>query len=167
MSLPKVLLIGFGNPGRLDDGLGPAFAESIEKMNIENVTVDADYQLTVEDAANVSQYDIVIFADASVNGKEPFFFEVLEPVSAVSFSSHSIDPENVLALADEMFGKKVKGYVLGIRGYEYNEFGEHISEKAQQNLALALNFTGNVLQKGNFDEVAQKPEKKTENKSYD
>ena len=47
----KVLLIGYGNPGRLDDGLGPALAAAVEKLAIPGVTVDADYQLNVEDAA--------------------------------------------------------------------------------------------------------------------
>ena len=69
----KVLLIGYGNPGRLDDGLGPALAEAIAHKEFKNVTVDANYQLTVEDAAEVAKYDLVIFADADVAGPEPFW----------------------------------------------------------------------------------------------
>ena len=30
----KILIIGFGNPGRLDDGLGPKLAEEFEKKDI-------------------------------------------------------------------------------------------------------------------------------------
>ena len=29
---PKIVVIGYGNPGRLDDGLGPALAEAKENF---------------------------------------------------------------------------------------------------------------------------------------
>ena len=85
-SASKVLLIGYGNPGRLDDGLGPALATAIEKLGIEGVTVDAAYQLSVEDAAAAAEHDIVVFADADVSGPEPFRFHRIEPAPALSFS---------------------------------------------------------------------------------
>ncbi|MHC4675441.1 MAG: hydrogenase maturation protease, partial [Planctomycetota bacterium] len=68
----KILIIGYGNPGRLDDGLGPALANAVDKMNLPGVTAEADYQLAVEDAAALAQHDIVIFADADTCGNEPF-----------------------------------------------------------------------------------------------
>ena len=43
----RVLLLCYGNPGRLDDGLGPAFGEVLERESLPGVTVDLDYQLTV------------------------------------------------------------------------------------------------------------------------
>lgn len=153
MTQARTLVIGYGNPGRLDDGLGPALAEALENIGLPDVTVDSDYQLTVEDAALVAQHQTVIFADAAVKGREPFFFRRLEPVSALSFSSHSLDPVNVLALAEEMFGARVAGYALGIRGYEFNEFGERLSPQAQQNLALAVSFLSSILTQGNVSEA--------------
>lgn len=44
----RILLIGYGNPGRGDDGLGPALAAAIEAMELPGVTVEADYQLMVD-----------------------------------------------------------------------------------------------------------------------
>jgi Ni,Fe-hydrogenase maturation factor len=38
----KILVIGFGNPGRLDDGLGPAFVREIEKFKIPNLVTDSN-----------------------------------------------------------------------------------------------------------------------------
>ncbi len=138
--MKKVLVIGFGNPGRLDDGLGPAFAERLEKLHLSNVTVDSDYQLNVEDAQDISQHDIVIFADAAMDAQEAYYFKKIEPKGELGFSSHSVEPEAVLAMAREMFGAKTEGYVLGIQGYEYNEFGEVISELALSNLEASLGF---------------------------
>ena len=64
MDNKKILLIGYGNPGRLDDGLGPAFAKAVEALHTPGVTVEANYQLAVEDAHAVAQHEIVVFADA-------------------------------------------------------------------------------------------------------
>ncbi len=138
----KTLVIGYGNPGRLDDGLGPLLAEKLEAMEIPGLTVDSDYQLTVEDAAPVAEHDVVIFADAHVSCDPPFSFTRLEPDPAgvVSFSTHHAEPEAVLALAKEAFGKTPDAFALGIRGYEFNEFGERISDEARRNLDAALEF---------------------------
>ena len=43
----KILVIGYGNPGRLDDGLGPAFAERIQAMELPSVTVESNTSLTL------------------------------------------------------------------------------------------------------------------------
>jgi hydrogenase maturation protease len=143
--MPKFLLIGYGNPGRLDDGLGPALAEAIESLDLPGVTVDSDYQLTVEDAAVVAEHDIVIFADASISGDEPFFFKPIQPKSTLSFSSHSVEPDALMALAIDLFGATTKGYALGIRGYEFDEFEEKLTSQAKENLQKAVQFIIPVL----------------------
>jgi len=144
-STRKILLIGYGNPGRLDDGLGLALAAAAEKLQLPNVTVDSDYQLTVEDASDVAEHDIVIFADASTNGQEPYYVEAVEPKAALSFSSHSVEPAVLLHLAQSLFNAKTRGYILGIRGYEFNEFGERLSDAAAENLEKALQYIILVL----------------------
>ncbi len=150
----NVLLIGFGNPGRLDDGLGPALAAAIERLNLRGVTVDADYQLTVEDAAAVAGHDIVIFADADVSGPEPFSFRRIGPAAEWSFSTHAVEPASVLGLADRLFGARAEGYTLAIRGYDFDGFGERLSPPARANLAAATGFLENALRDGNFTETA-------------
>jgi hydrogenase maturation protease len=153
--IQKILLIGFGNPARADDGLGPALAEAIEAKNISGVTVDADYQLTIEDSAQVAEYDIVIFADASINGSEPFSFEPVKAKEYDSFSSHSVEPAHVLALAENLFNSKAAGYILGIRGYEFDNFGSPISEKAKANLQKAVDFIEKLLEAKNFNKLQE------------
>lgn len=156
---PKVLLIGYGNPGRLDDGLGPALAEAIEALNLPGVTVQADYQLTVEDAAAVAEHDVAIFADADVAGEGPFYFRRLTPLAGCSFTSHSVEPAALLALAVQLFDARASAYVLGIRGYEFNEFDERLSEGATRNLAAALEYLRTALLAGRFSEVGNPPVK--------
>ena len=150
----KVLLIGFGNPGRLDDGLGPALAARAEGMNLPGVTVDSDYQLCLEDAEAVARHDVVIFADADVSGPEPFSFRRLEPAPSLSFSTHSLRPAAVLGLARQVFGARTQGYMLGIRGYAFNEFEESLSERARANLAEAAAFIERICRSNAFDSAA-------------
>src|SRR4030042_264457 len=145
----KILLIGFGNPARADDGLGPALAEIIESKNIPAVTVEADYQLAIEDSSQIAENDIVIFADASANCGEPFSFEPLTARESGSFSSHSVEPAEVMALAENLFGSKASGFILAIRGYEFDQFGASLTEKAKANLRKAVVFVEKILKNKN------------------
>ncbi len=146
----KVLVFGYGNPGRLDDGLGPLFAEEMEKLQLDGVTVDSNYQLAVEDAAAIAEHDFVVFVDADVSGPEPFHFDHVIPKSHMSFSSHSISADALMAMAADLLSSKAEAYILGIRGYEFNEFEERISPKAKKNLDEALSFMKQALEDCDF-----------------
>ena len=146
----SILFIGYGNPGRRDDGLGPGLAERVERLCLPGVTVDSDYQLTVEDAEAAARHDVVIFADASVSGTEPFFFQRVAPNGAPGFSSHGVEPEEVLALAESLFGALPEAYVLGMRGYEFDAFGEGLSPRAAANLEQAEAFIAGAMREGAF-----------------
>lgn len=148
----KVLLIGYGNPGRMDDGLGPALAAGIAALELPGVTVDSDYQLTVEDAHDAAQYDTVIFADADACGAEPFTFKRVMPAEYASFSSHSVEPDVLLGLTRDLFHAEPVAYMLAIRGYNFNEFGEVLSDKATANLEEACLFLKSILKTGSFEE---------------
>ena len=63
------LLIGYGNPGRGDDGLGPAFARRIAARQLPGITIDIDYQLTVDHALMISEAETVVFADAALDAE--------------------------------------------------------------------------------------------------
>lgn len=149
--LPKILFIGYGNPGRLDDGLGPALAARIEALSLKGMTVEADYQLSVEKAFDVSKHDIVIFADAAVRGKAPFFFKEIHPRPPLNLGSHSVSPDAVLFFAERLFHSRARAYVLGIRGYEFNGYNERLSELAEKNLEEAFQFVAKTVKSGNFN----------------
>lgn len=150
---PRILMIAYGNPGRQDDGLGPLLAERLERLNISGVDIDSDYQLTVEHALDISQADIVIFVDATMEDIEPYYFRPLyfdASDADLSFSTHSISPQAVLKLSNELFQSKVTAYVLGIRGYEFSQIAEGLSCSAIENLNKAEAFITPLLQSGDF-----------------
>ncbi len=141
----RLLVLCYGNPGRLDDGLGPAFGEALEGEDLPGVTIDIDYQLTVEDAAAVAEHDLVLFVDAAIRGPEPFFMQAVRPMASLGFTSHGAEPEQIMALAADLTGSVPQGFAFGIRGYEFDEFGETLSPGAAANLAAALQYMVPVI----------------------
>ena len=152
-----MLLIGYGNPGRRDDGLGPAFAEAVERLATPGLEVDVGYQLGIEDAADAARHDMVLFADADTEGPGPFSLRPVEPARGLAFTTHSVAPAAVLGLARDLFGAATRGWLLGIRGYEFDEFGEGLSPRAAANLAAALEALAPALRTGDFASLAAPP----------
>jgi hydrogenase maturation protease len=148
---PSVLVYGYGNPGRLDDGLGPALAGALLGHDLGGeVTVETGYQLQVEDAALVAEHAGAVFADADAACAPPFELRRLSPRREAAFTTHSVAPEAVLALAREHFGGQTVGFALGIRGYEFDDYGERLSAAAQGNLAAASEFVLRALRDGSL-----------------
>jgi len=135
-----MLLIGYGNAGRGDDGLGPALAERIAAANLAGVVVEIDYQLSVDHAPMVAGADLVVFADALVGGEVPFRFTPLVSGDAGAMGSHSLSPTAVLALAETLYGKAPPAWLLGIGGCDFGAIREGLSARAQANLDRAETF---------------------------
>lgn len=139
-----LLVIGYGNPGRRDDGLGPALAECLESLGLPGVHTDAAYQLNIEDGAAMAGYRRVIFADASVNAAAPFEWRRIAPASEIAFSSHAMAPEAALAVCEEHFDARPEAWVLAIRGYDF-AFAEGLSRQARRNCNEALDFVQSLI----------------------
>lgn len=135
-----MLLIGYGNQGRGDDGLGPVFAARIEARRLPGLAVDADYQLTVEHALAVASAERVVFADAAIGSDTPFFFEPVEAAEKAEIASHSLTPTAVLSLARTLYGHAPEAFVLGIAGSVFGDVREGLSEAALSNLERAEAF---------------------------
>jgi hydrogenase maturation protease len=138
-SRARALVIGIGNPGRGDDGLGPKLVEHLESAGLEGVDLDSNYQLNVEDALACSRHEAVIFVDAGESGDVPFTFTGLEPGREIAFTTHELSPASVLALCEELYGRRPEAWVLAVRGYEW-DLVEGLSPRAEINLSAALAF---------------------------
>ncbi len=139
--IPRPLLIyGYGNPGRQDDGIGVALVEELEAWakaeGLPGLAFDTNYQLNAEDALAVAGARAVLFVDAAREGPEPFEFKRLTPRGEIAFSTHAMSPESVLALAAELYDARPPAWILAIRGYSW-EPSETPTEAARSNLAAA------------------------------
>ena len=135
----RVLVLGYGNPGRQDDGLGPAAIAEIESMGLPNVTAFDNYQLNIEDAIDVAAHDIGWFVDAARIGPSPYSVRVVSPLPTIEFTSHIVRPEAILAIARQCYGVAPQAFLLAIRGYEF-EFIEALTLDAKDNLDAALDM---------------------------
>lgn len=136
----QILLLGYGNPGRADDGLGPACVARLEALRLPGVDLHVGYQLVAEDAQRISDYAQVVFVDACLSGPETFRFDALHPRDQDGFGSHSLSPGGVLALCALLYGPPPKAWLLAIRGVEFDCFRESLSPTATRNLERALDF---------------------------
>jgi hydrogenase maturation protease len=132
----RILVLGYGNPGRQDDGLGPAAAALIDEMGWSGVTAFDNYQLNIENALDVAEHDVVWFVDAAKAGPAPYAVRELAALSTFEFTSHLVRPETVLAMAGHYFGATPTAYLLAIRGYAF-EFVEALTAEANDNLQCA------------------------------
>lgn len=143
LARPRILVYGYGNPGRQDDGAGVAFVEELTAWARSGgrpwLTFDSNYQLNAEDALAAAAHDIVVFADASGDQDEDFLFRDLHPSAAVSFSTHAMSPESVIALSRELYGARPAAYLLTLRGYEW-EPNAAMTAEARKNVSAAVKF---------------------------
>lgn len=127
------LIIGIGNESKGDDGLGWAFVDLISKK-YPDFTIQYNYQLGPEDAEIISQYNWVLIVDASYNQFDRgFHLSKLVPSDTVEIFTHSMRPDQLLFLSNQIFDKLPKVWLLEISGYKF-EFGTTISNEAISNL---------------------------------
>ena len=140
--MKKTLIYGYGNPGRQDDAIGIMLAEKLEHWagneGYDWISFDSNYQLNIEDAATISDYERVIFADASKEDHiESHLLQALQPSARVEFTMHAVSPAFILHLCQSIYGKLPEAWLLHIRGYEW-ELREGLTIKASQNLENAI-----------------------------
>lgn len=131
-----IILIGIGNDGRRDDGLGWRFAEAL--AGNPGLDIEFRYQLQVEDAERIARYPLAVFVDAA---RDPlpggFSLDPCIPAPDAGFSTHRLDPEAVAWLAQTVFGARTECYILAISGYRW-ELRGGLTSRAQANLQRAL-----------------------------
>lgn len=138
--IEKLLVIGIGNTGRGDDGLGWKFADEVKASTGISVVTEYRYQLQVEDAELISHYAMVVFADATeVSLPEGFEMRPCIPASHYYFSSHLQSPEAVLYLSSEIYGKVPQAFLMAITGCEW-ELSTSLSAMAEFHLQKAIKY---------------------------
>ena len=65
----RLVVFGWGNDSRGDDGLGPALLRRVEARGLEGVTTVEDYQLQIEHALDLDGADLALFVDAARAGR--------------------------------------------------------------------------------------------------
>jgi hydrogenase maturation protease len=146
--MPRVLIIGYGNPLRCDDGLAWQAIEMLAQTGLPpEVELIARHQLTPELTFLASQAETVVFLDAgdSTQASEIKCEPVL-PAQHGALFSHEFSPAAILALANELYGKVPQAFMVSLRG-ECFEHGELLSTKVLEILPEFIHIVAALVGK--------------------
>ncbi len=131
------LIVGIGNNGRMDDGLGWELLDRIKQSKEFKGDIEYRYQLNIEDADVITKYRKVIFVDAHKGGlKNGFDIQKCLPKGTFEITTHSLHPGAVVYLSCGLYDWDGEAYLMTIEGHEWGlSFG--LSEPAKKNLSRA------------------------------
>jgi len=143
----KIIILGFGNPDRGDDGVAwhvlagiakrfgqPLAYEGIES-GLVNLSKDIhlwfNLQLIPEVAEELAAYQQAIFIDAhTAEIKEEIKISPIEPEFQNSPFTHHLTAASCLSLSKTLYGKYPKSILVSIRGYDFS-FSHDLSQKTK------------------------------------
>lgn len=138
-SLPRsILIIGYGNPLRSDDGVGQQIARQIAAWGLPNIESIAAHQLTPELVEPLATVDVAIFIDAyPATAEQNTQVRSLELAKSGVTSGHWCEPSVLLAMTQALYGYHPQAWWVMVPGVNFG-LGEHLSTVAQQGIEVAL-----------------------------
>jgi hydrogenase maturation protease len=131
--MSKVLVIGYGNPFRADDGIGFRAAEQFEAENPDHASIEvvASQQLKPEMIEAVSRVDLVIFIDANSNGVPgTVCSRQIGPIDIPEgIFSHSLTPGSVLTAAKLIYRRCPQAVMISVTGKSFG-FSSNLTPEA-------------------------------------
>ncbi|MGL5035145.1 MAG: hydrogenase maturation protease, partial [Microcystaceae cyanobacterium] len=138
MNKATILIIGYGNTLRNDDGIGPYLAEQISLANNPLIKTIAVHQLTPELVTAIAEVEQVIFIDAnSDSGCTEIKIKTLEAEAKQTGLDHTGSPSYLLALTKSLYGRTPKAWLMMIPAQNF-EFGETFSDVTTNAIPQAL-----------------------------
>jgi hydrogenase maturation protease len=137
--MPGILIIGYGNTLRSDDGVGPRVARLLDRdcRRDPNITVIACHQLTPELAPAIAGAERLILIDAEAGGPPGKIWsrELLpEPAGCVPLTHH-IAPQGLLAMAELLYGHAPRTTLHTVCGGSFDP-GEDLSPAVEAAAAI-------------------------------
>jgi len=132
-----LLVIGYGNTLRGDDGAGQRVAEAAAQLNLAGVRVLACAQLTPELAESIAGARAVVFVDAAVEQPRCVRLRRIRAARVPGIATHTTRPQTLLALARTVYGRTPRAWLLTIPA-ENLDLGETLSATAQNGVRRAI-----------------------------
>ena len=132
-----VLVIGYGNELRRDDGVGPRAARAVAAWGIPGVQALALRQLTPELAEAAAGAGEVFFVDAAANEDPGVRVRPVRADARGPVLGHVSSPSDLLALADALYGRRPRAWLVTVPAPDL-DFGEGLSPAAARGLGEAL-----------------------------
>jgi hydrogenase maturation protease len=141
-NLPRgtVLVVGFGNTLRGDDGVGPRAASAVAGWDLPGVIAKAVPQLTPELAEPLATARFAIFIDARLAAERDVVqLQSIGPSDTGRGAAlgHMADPRCLLTLVQTAYGTCPRSWLVKVPALDLS-FGEGLSPVAQRGLEEAL-----------------------------
>lgn len=143
--MARLLILGYGNPLRSDDGLGWRAAENLaEKFASAEVEIRTCHQLVPELADALSRVETAFFIDAACDGEpgEVKCAPVIPQGETPSFS-HQLTPAAVLDWARHLYGRYPRAFALSVCGQRF-DLGENLSPAVAASLPRLVALVGQI-----------------------
>jgi hydrogenase maturation protease len=145
-SAPWLVVIGYGNELRGDDGAGPKVARTVGALHLPGVKVLAVHTLTPEIADEIASAELVLFVDASASLELRGLQVVpLTPAAPGKCLGHSADPCWLLTLTAHLHGQAPQARLLRITAPNL-DFGEQLSSLCQRAVEDAVKNIARLVQ---------------------
>lgn len=148
----KILIIGYGNTLRGDDGAGQKVAEIVANWNMNDIISLAVHQLTPELVDIIAQVELTIFIDVIPVINQETAKLAINPLKITLKTNqlgHHNTPENLLSLTQAIYGKVPPAYLILIPAINF-EFGEEFSSMTKKFIDLALTEIKTIISSANF-----------------
>lgn len=138
----RILIIGYGNPSRRDDGVGLVIINGLrQRLGLSLLTDNDDgygdlgqavdtlflQQLMPELAETLAAYDRVFFVDAHVGLYPEIVRRVVVTANAdPAIVSHHVKPAALLEIAGRLYGRSPQAELVSVLGQDFN-FGFALS----------------------------------------
>jgi hydrogenase maturation protease len=138
--MTRIVVAGYGNPLRGDDGVGWRVAEAVAEKWGERVCVLMGQQPAPEWAPELAAADVAFLVDATHEAAPGLRVRRLEPVVGEQLlDGHTLGPEQLLGLAATLYGRVPESYLL-LLPIENLDFGERLSPTTARAAKRALRF---------------------------
>jgi hydrogenase maturation protease len=138
--MARIVVAGYGNPLRGDDGVGWRVAEAVAEKWGDRVCVLMGQQPTPEWAPVLAAADVAFLVDATREAVQGLCVRQLEPVvGGQLLDGHALGPEELLGLAEALYGHAPESYLL-LLPTENFDFGEGLSPTTALAAERALRF---------------------------
>jgi hydrogenase maturation protease len=155
--MTEILIIGYGNTLRGDDGAGQRVAEMVSEWGLDEVRSLSVHQLTPELAEPISTAKLAIFVDAypdtdsqglqvrRLEDPPPPPLKRGEPEGASGGNfSHNCDPRSLLQMAKLLYGSAPPAWWLLVPAVNF-DFGEDFSAVTAEGIVEVLSKIKELL----------------------
>jgi hydrogenase maturation protease len=144
----KIVVIGYGNELRGDDGIGPYVADQVAALGLTNVHALALHQLTPELAEMLAEADLAVFVDARADAaKGAIHVSEVAPRRPAAITGHVSTPHGLVQLAAEVHGKAPRAWLVTVSGRGFG-FGVGLSAAALADCEVALEWIESLAKPG-------------------